>query len=989
MDSVKDILYDVIGFSTTSIEDLISAVAEESGDSIENFVASICHALPVSEETAWTLGARMHELRKNQVAVKRRRLTPGMYPPEFRGRGVEGGVEGESDPLGRQKEGESDPLGRQKDGAQLSAIDASVLASTSRDARYKDDPIYITRLREEARREYLRDRELSQLELAKRIVEDREQVGVLPPDLAREVSRRNEEEKQRIRLTEQLRDERAATAAIDVYELPEAYEDDTRSKLKVLKKRLVDQSQSHRMGAATTRLDEWEQQKLREALPRAEGDKETERGSGAERGRTADTLIDESGNLVEFERSEIVRGSLDDDEAWWNMSREEREAVRLQDIADRRRKMEAERRLLPVYKFRAQLLKAIRDNPVVVIVGETGSGKTTQIPQYLHEVGYSRMGMIGCTQPRRVAAMSVAARVADEMEVKLGRDVGYIIRFENMTSDGTKISYLTDGALLQQFLTDPELSQYSVLIIDEAHERSLHTDVLFGLVKDLSRYRSDDFRLIISSATLEAEKFSKYFDDAPIFKIPGRKYDVDIFYTKQPEANFIDAAAATVIQIHTQRPLDGDVLVFLPGQQEIEECMELIQTRLKNEQGEAKKPELRVLPIYSTLPADQQALIFVKTPPTVRKCVLATNIAETSITIDNIVYVVDPGLVKENSYDPRSGLASLVTVPCSRASCNQRAGRAGRVKPGMCFRLFTKTSWLKELEECNAPEMLRCDISQVVLIMKSLGIDDLLNFDFLDPPPTQALIQSLETLYHLGALNDKGQMTSIGRKMSQLPGTPQIAKMILAGGEMNCLEECLTIASMLEVANSLFYCPKQKAAHATSIRRSFQRKDGDHLTLLHVYRSWEQVNYDQQWCFDNFVQFRSLNRARDIYDQFVALLPRVGLAIPNTTSEDLVRIKKAIASAFFMQAAVLTRNGQYKTLVTNRVADIHPSSSLFITQDANQRPAQPLYRPPCVIYGELVLTTKKYLRNVTEIEARWLSELVPHFFKNHKKLLIK
>eukprot|EP00958_Prasinococcus_capsulatus_P027551 scaffold5640_cov328-Prasinococcus_capsulatus_cf.AAC.6 len=340
------------------------------------------------------------------------------------------------------------------------------------------------------------------------------------------------------------------------------------------------------------------------------------------------------------------------------------------------------RKQLPIYAYRDALLQAVDEYQVVVIVGETGSGKTTQIPQYLHEAGYSRRGMVGCTQPRRVAAMSVAARVAQEMDVKLGNEVGYSIRFEECTSDKTKLKYMTDGMLLREFLGEPDLASYSVMMVDEAHERTLHTDVLFGLVKDIARFRPD-IKLLISSATLDAQKFSDYFDYAPIFRIPGRRYPVDIMYTKAPEADYLDAAVVTALQVHVTQP-PGDVLIFLTGQEEIEACEEVLKYRTKAMGSKIK--EMIIAPIYANLPSDLQAKIFEPTPPGARKVracrhpglnqgpltsllvdaqvVIATNIAETSLTIDGVRYVIDPGFCKQKSYNPRS-VRVRPPPPCS------------------------------------------------------------------------------------------------------------------------------------------------------------------------------------------------------------------------------------------------------------------------------------------------------------------------------------
>ncbi len=430
--------------------------------------------------------------------------------------------------------------------------------------------------------------------------------------------------------------------------------------------------------------------------------------------------------------------------------------------SDRAKKtMQEVRNSLPIYAYRNSLLEAIRDHQVIIIEGETGSGKTTQIPQYLFEDGYTKIDgvkkKIGCTQPRRVAAMSVSARVAQEMGYKLGNEVGYSIRFEDCTSERTVIKYMTDGMLLREFLNEPDLESYSCIIIDEAHERTLHTDILFGLVKDIARFRPD-LKLLISSATMDCEKFSAFFDGAPIFRIPGRRYPVDIFYTKQPEADSLQAVVITVFQIHITQAL-GDILVFLTGQEEIEAAAEMLSERART-LGK-KINELIVLPIYSNLPSDMQIKIFEPTPPNARKVILATNIAETSLTIDGIIYVIDPGFCKQKTYNAKTGMESLVVTPISKASANQRAGRAGRVSPGKCFRLYTLNAFEKELDDSSIPEIQRTNLGNVVLLLKSLGINDLVHFDYMDPPPHETLIMALEQLYALGALNHKAELTKV------------------------------------------------------------------------------------------------------------------------------------------------------------------------------------------------------------------------------------
>ncbi|CAF0919413.1 unnamed protein product [Rotaria sordida] len=667
------------------------------------------------------------------------------------------------------------------------------------------------------------------------------------------------------------------------------------------------------------------------------------------------------------------------------------------------RSLQESRKTLPIYRFREDLMNAIRDHQVLIIEGETGSGKTTQLTQYLYEEGYcepdtenveeeeeeeeeedyddddniklpngkkkkeKKMMMIGCTQPRRVAAMSVAARVAEEMNVKLGREVGYAIRFEDCSSERTIIKYMTDGMLLREFLSEPDLASYSVLIVDEAHERTLHTDILFGLVKDIARFRPK-LKLLISSATLDAEKFSQFFDDAPIFRIPGRRFPVDIYYTKAPEADYIDAAVVTVLQIHVTQPL-GDVLVFLTGQEEIETANEMLLERTRKLGTKIK--ELIILPIYSTLPSDMQIRIFEPAPPGARKVILATNIAETSLTIDGIHYVIDPGFCKQKTYNARNGMEALTITPISKASANQRAGRAGRVAPGKCFRLYTSWAYQHELDDNSIPEIQRTNLGNVVLLLKSLGINDLVNFDYMDPPPMETLRLAFEQLYALGALNHKVELTKLGRRMAEFPLDPMLSKTILASETYKCSAEILTIVSMLSVNNSIFFRPKDKTLLADTARQGFFTPGGDHLTLLNVYNQWKDTNYSTQWCYENFIQFRSMNRARQVRDQLEALMERVEIEIQSNPA-DTIGIRKAICSGFFYHTAKFSKNGMYKTVRHQQSVLIHPNSCLF-----DQIPRY-------VIYFELVLTTKEYMRQVIEIENEWLRETAPHFYKTKK-----
>eukprot|EP01156_Anaeramoeba_ignava_P018780 Anaeramoba_ignava/a92940_108.p1 GENE.a92940_108~~a92940_108.p1 ORF type:complete len:795 (-),score=220.25 a92940_108:34-2418(-) len=622
-----------------------------------------------------------------------------------------------------------------------------------------------------------------------------------------------------------------------------------------------------------------------------------------------------------------------------------------------------QRESLPIFKLRNELMSAIRDNQVLICVGETGSGKTTQITQYLAEDGYAKEGRIGCTQPRRVAAMSVAKRVSEEFGCRLGQEVGYSIRFEDFTSNETVIKYMTDGMLLRECLIDPDLTGYSVVMLDEAHERTVHTDVLFGLLKETVK-RRPDLKLIVTSATLDAEKFSDFFFECPIFTIPGRNYPVEILYTKEPESDYLDAALITVMQIHLAEP-PGDILLFLTGQEEIDTACQILFERVKS--LGPKAPELMILPVYSALPSEIQTRIFEPTPKGSRKVVIATNIAETSLTIDGIYYVIDPGFVKQKCYNPRLGMDSLVVTPISQAAARQRAGRAGRTGPGKCFRLYTESAYHNEMFPNTIPEIQRTNLGTTVLTLKALGINDLLHFNFMDPPPTQSLVSAMEQLYMLGALDEEGLLTKLGRQMAEFPLDPPLSKMLISSVSFGCAEEILTIVSMLSV-ESVFYRPKEKQAQADQKKAKFISPDGDHLTLLNVYESWKRNKFSNPWCFENFIQPRSLRRAQEIRKQILAILDRQKLDVVSCGTAT-VPIIKSIVSGYFTKAAKKDPQEGYKTLVEGQTVYIHPSSALFQV------------KPQWVVYHELVLTSKEYMRNVSFIDPKWLVEFAPKFYR--------
>ncbi|KAM1021628.1 hypothetical protein ACFX2J_042511 [Malus domestica] len=791
------------------------------------------------------------------------------------------------------------------------------------------EKIDIEDLRKVSRQEYLKKREQKKLEEIRDDLEDEQYLfdGVkLTEAEYRELSYKKQ-------IYEIVRKRSDEPEDANEYRMPDAYDDkngvNQEKRFSVAVQRYRDQSAGDKM-IPFAEQEAWEDHQIGKATLKF-GSKNKKQMSDDYR------IVFE--DQIEFIKASVMDGDKFDDDG-------EPSELLVSRVKSALEKLQEDRKTLPIYTYRESLLDAVEKHQVLIIVGETGSGKTTQIPQYLHEAGYTKRGKIGCTQPRRVAAMSVAARVSQEMGVKLGHEVGYSIRFEDCTSEKTVLKYMTDGMLLQEFLGEPDLASYSVVMVDEAHERTLSTDILFGLVKDIARFRPD-LKLLISSATLDAEKFSDYFDSAPIFKIPGRRYPVEIHYTKAPEADYLDAAIVTALQIHVTQP-PGDILVFLTGQEEIETAEEIMKHRTRG--LGTKIAELIICPIYANLPTELQSKIFEPTPEGARKVILATNIAETSLTIDGIKYVIDPGFCKMKSYNPRTGMESLLITPISKASAMQRAGRSGRTGPGKCYRLYTAYNYYNDLDDNTVPEVQRTNLANVVLSLKSLGIHDLLHFDFMDPPPSEALLKALELLFALSALNKVGELTKVGRRMAEFPLDPMLSKMIVASDKYKCSDEIISIAAMLSIGNSIFYRPKDKQVHADNARLNFHMGNvGDHIALLKlyfrlpllysfvsifplvnmsdVYNSWKETNYSTQWCYENYVQVRSMKRARDIRDQLEGLLERVEIELVSNMSDNET-IKKAITSGFFPHSAKLQKNGSYRTVKHPQTVHIHPSSGL-------------------------------------------------------------
>lgn len=627
---------------------------------------------------------------------------------------------------------------------------------------------------------------------------------------------------------------------------------------------------------------------------------------------------------------------------------------------------------LPAYKVRSQLLDLINENQVIIVIGETGSGKTTQLPQILYEAGYQKTGLIGITQPRRMAAVSVATRVSEEMNVKLGNEVGFTIRFNDHTSDLTNIKFMTDGVLLRETLNDSTLNKYSCIIMDEAHERSLNTDILFGIFKKLLTKRRD-FKLIVTSATMNSLKFSKFFNNAIQFKIPGKTYPVEIMYQSVPSVDYIDSAVKQALKIHLSNSDNGgDILIFMTGQEDIEITCELIHEEL----NDLKKInddilDLDVLPVYSTLSSNMQSKIFKDSKN--RKCIVATNIAETSLTLKHVKFVIDTGLMKLKVYNPKLNMDSLQVVPISKAQANQRSGRAGRTSPGQSFRLYTLSTFEDEMWDEPIPEIQRSNLMNTILLLKNLNIKDIDKFQFIDKPSIESIETSQYELWSIGALDNFGNLTNLGRKMSQFPIDPMLSKLIIISNnkKFRCSVEVIKIVAMLSVPN-IFIRSKNDSAlqkRADKIRENFQIGDSDHLTLLNIFNQFQNLQSKgknkEEWCSKNFFNFKSLRSALEVHDQLLQLFEKT-LNKGNVVSscqDNWDIVKECLCASFYSNAAEFFKNGQYKHLRTGLEMNLHPTCTLNGIGDL----------PKYVIFHELIMTGKKqYMNYVTAIDPKWL-----------------
>ena len=629
---------------------------------------------------------------------------------------------------------------------------------------------------------------------------------------------------------------------------------------------------------------------------------------------------------------------------------------------------------LPVYEQKQIILDALKENQVIVVQSPTGSGKTTQIPVILHEAGFSQNGIIAVTQPRRIAALSVSEFISKQLGTKYPGLVGYKMRFEDKTDATTRIKIMTDGILLQEMKLDPLLSKYSVIMVDEAHERSLNIDFVLGLLKRILKERKD-FKVIVSSATMNAEAFSEYFENCPIVNIETITYPVTIVYdppkisattiTEQGSECLIEKICSTVERVLNNGE-DGGILIFLPGEKIIKDCL----FKLDHSKFARK---IYTLPLYGRLAKEEQERVFDPAPFGKKKVIISTNIAETSVTISDITTVIDSGLSKLNYYNPRTFTSSLVETAISKASSNQRKGRAGRTQAGTCYRLYSRKDF-DTRPLYTTEEIFRTDLSEVVLQMAELGIKDFMDFDFIAPPGKEGIIGAVDTLNMLGALNKDNSLSSIGKLMVQFPLEPRISRIIVESiiRYPNVLEEAIIASSFLST-NSPFLLPQGEEMEARKAHHAFRDMQGDFVSYLNIFSAYKNSTNKERFCKKNYLDERVMSEIDNINEQLKEIVSDMNIPILNGGSKGDYLC--CIASGMIQFVCIRTGKEKYKTLTTDRIS-IHPGSVMF-KQD-------PLY----FVAGEIVRTSRMYAMSVSPLTKPLLNQISEDLLKcleNSKK----
>lgn len=644
---------------------------------------------------------------------------------------------------------------------------------------------------------------------------------------------------------------------------------------------------------------------------------------------------------------------------------------------------------LPVYAHHKEILQHIHANRTTVLIGETGSGKSTQLPQFL-----LREYRVAVTQPRRVAAINLATRVAHEQRTPLGHTVGYSVRFDHRAGRHTRCKYLTDGMLLRELLHDGLLSQYDIVVIDEAHERTVLTDLILGFLKELQHGPRPELRVVIMSATLSADTFSAFFDDCPVLHVRGRRFPVTQLYLRGDCDDVVDTAVRCCVQINAGEPL-GDVLCFLPGQEEIDKAVAVV-AQVAGELQRLGHPLMVALPLYASLPPDQQAKVFqplrkplqqAKRKGPLRKVVLCTNVAETSVTVPGVRYVVDSGLRKVKVWRHALNLSTLLTVPVSQASAQQRAGRAGREAPGKCFRLYMESD-LALMPPLTEPEIARCDVTAPLLLLKRCGVEDVVRWSWFEHPGRESVVAGLGELYALGALDSAGHITPLGERMSQLPLAPQLSAVLLAAEELGCLGAALEIVAALSVENLLLNAPPEKRDEVNERRAALchhAQHWGDLVMCKELLDCYADVPRDErrEWCSELYVNHRAIREVAKVRGQLRRFFGECasgadpedeggagsGAAGPaahtpqaKLSSEQIPLLLQSFLKGFPRNVAVSHPDRSYRTATTGESVVPHPASTLFARRNC-----------PAILYTEYVYTSRGYARNVSRLELAWLA----------------
>jgi len=611
---------------------------------------------------------------------------------------------------------------------------------------------------------------------------------------------------------------------------------------------------------------------------------------------------------------------------------------------------------LPIYEHKELINNAIKKNRVVVIESPTGSGKTTQLPKIMFDSGLAGEGGIGVTQPRRIAAVSVSHFLAKQYRSPIPGLVGYKMRFVDETSPHTSIVIMTDGILLQELKTDSDLSQYSIIMVDEAHERSLNIDFILGLLKSILK-RREDLRIIISSATINARVFSEYFDGCPVVSVDAKMYPVEIIYDKPEEPHGFENVLNKIIEIVNRinkRKEHGDILIFLSGEGQIKECISALEELNRNH-------SMIILPLYSRLSQEEQERVFEDFSGK-RKVIVATNIAETSVTIDGVRHVIDPGFAKINYYNPSNFTSSLVEMPISRASCNQRRGRAGRTAPGKCYRLYTEEDYLSR-PLFTEEEIYRTDLSEVVLRMAELGIKEFEEFDFISNPGTRNIHSAVEALKLLEAIDNQRELTVTGRMMVKFPIIPRLSRMIVASimEYPDVLEEVL-IASAFLNGKSPFLLPHGFELEARKAHHFFRHKLGDFISYIKIYNAYIKSKNKQQFCNQYYLDYKCMEEIYNVKKQLTEIVSQQ--SIPVLGGGGLYNYLCAVSKGLIQFVCKRTGGATYRSLTAYGIK-IHPGSVMYRE------------KPEYIVAGEIFRTSKLYATSVSPLTPSMLKKISP------------